>query len=545
MLVTSLVIVVLDNTVLNVALKTIQEDLGATQSELVWSINAYALVFAALLFTWGVLGDRYGRKKTLMIGMASFGLFSALTAWAQSPEQLIAARALMGVGAASVLPLSLAIITVIFPPQERGKAIGIWAAAAGGSIALGPIVAGMLLEHFWWGSVFLINVPVVVIGLVGTAWVVPETKNPVRRKLDPVGLVLSVIGLLMLVYGIQEAGWGLWATYAWIAGGVAVLAAFLWYESRIDHPSLDVTLFRIRSFSTPLGVASLSFAALSGVILFLTFYMQIVRGWSPLVAGCLFLPFAAGQLLGAPASAAVVRRIGARTVIAGGLAFAALGSVGIALYGRDTPIWFMIVAALLFGYGMGNVMAPATTRMTLATPPQRSGPASAVQQTVRQVGGVLGVAIISSVGASIYAHAFSPALSASALPPAAQTAASDSLGATVGVVDAATASGQLPAGVAASLLDDANDAFLQVLHVSGWVAAVTLLVAALAILVWLPKQAEAVPWAGGHGQPGRAPEPEHAADAVHLVDEDSDHLAHVEEAPLERNAPAESIRQER
>ncbi|HYO85506.1 MAG TPA: MFS transporter, partial [Dermatophilaceae bacterium] len=311
-LVVSLLVVVLDNTVLNVALKTIQQDLGATQSQLIWAINSYSLVFAALLFTWGVLGDRYGRRKILIIGLVLFALASLLSAFAQTPMQLIVARGLMGIGGASVLPVTLSIITVIFPPAERGKAIGIWAAAVGGAVALGPLLGGFLLEHFWWGSVFLINIPIIAVGIAGILANVPESRNPHPGRLDPLGLVLSVVGLLALVYGIQEAGWSEPVTYAWIAFGVAVLAGFLFWESRTDHPSMDLSLFSIRSFSVPLGATSLTFAALSGSLIFLAFYYQVVRGWSPLQSGALTVPFAIGQLLSAPRSGKMVARFGAR-----------------------------------------------------------------------------------------------------------------------------------------------------------------------------------------------------------------------------------------
>ena len=253
-LVVSLLVVVLDNTVLNVALKTIQEDLGATQSQLIWAINAYSLVFAALLFTWGVLGDRYGRRKILIIGLAA--VRGGLRCSARSPRrptQLIVARGLMGIGGASVLPVTLSIITVIFPPQERGRAIGIWAAAVGGAVALGPLLGGFLLEHFWWGSVFLINMPIVAIGIVGILANVPESRNPHPGRLDPVGLVLSVVGLLALVYGIQEAGWGEAGPTLGSRWGSPCWSAFLVWESRTDHPSMDLSLFRIRSFSVPLA----------------------------------------------------------------------------------------------------------------------------------------------------------------------------------------------------------------------------------------------------------------------------------------------------
>ena len=245
-LVTSLLVVVLDNTILNVALKTIQISLSATQSELVWAINSYIVVFAALLFTWGVLGDRYGRKRILVIGLLLFGVASALSAFAASPTQLIVFRGLMGIGAAAVLPVTLAIITVIFPSSERGRAVGLWAGAVGAAIAIGPILGGFLLEHFWWGSVFLVNVPVVILGVAGILALVPETRDPTPRGIDPVGVPISIVGLLMLVYGIVHGGdtrdWGSLGVFGWIVAGIVVLAASCVREP--PAPSIDTPLFR-------------------------------------------------------------------------------------------------------------------------------------------------------------------------------------------------------------------------------------------------------------------------------------------------------------
>lgn len=550
-LVVSLLVVVLDNTVLNVALKTIQQDLGATQSQLIWAINSYSLVFAALLFTWGVLGDRYGRRKVLIIGLVLFAAASLLSAFASSPEQLIVARALMGIGGASVLPVTLSIITVIFPPEERGRAIGIWAAAVGGAVALGPLLGGFLLEHFWWGSVFLINVPIVAVGIVGILRNVPESRNPHPGKLDPVGLVLSVIGLLALVYGIQEAGWSEASTYVWIGLGVAVLAAFLLWESRTANPSMDLSLFRIRSFSVPLAATSLTFAALSGSLIFLAFYYQVVRGWSPLQSGALTVPFAIGQLLAAPRSGKMVARFGARRVIPFGLVMASLGMFGFTQLTLSTPVWALVLIPFVFGFGMGNVIAPSTTRMTLATPPQRSGSGSAVQNTVRQVGATLGVAVISSVVATSYSGSMSDALEGSPLPADLQAVASDSVGATYEVADQLQASGQVTADQAEVLRSAGDAAFLPAFHTAAYLGLGLLLIALLIILIWLPAQAEAVAWkAGGtsalpDGVPDGRAEGEPAVDPyllegdldaahqVHVVEEDPSHLSHVDAAPLE------------
>jgi len=535
-LVVGLLVVILDNTILNVALKTIQEDLGATQNELVWAINAYSLAFAALLVTWGVMGDRFGRKKILLIGLVLFGFASALCAFATSPGELIAFRALMGIGGASVMPISLSIITVIFPPQERGKAIGVWAAAVGGAVALGPVLGGVLLEHpnwfQWltgndWGSVFFINVPIVIIGAIGIMILVPETKNPRPGKLDPIGLVLSVAGLFSVVYGIQNAssaGWGAPSTWGFIVIGVIVLIGFGLFELKSSHPSIDLSLFKIRSFSVPLTGVSLAFAAMQGTLLFLTFFFQIVRGWSPLQAGLLVLPFAAGQLLGAPRSAKMVQRFGARTVITGGLLFALAGMIGFALVTPTTPVWVLVLIGLVFGFGLGNTIAPSTTRMTLATPPERSGAGSAVQNTVRQVGAVFGVAILSSVVSTVYSNNMSPLLEGKPLPPEALQAATDSIGGTNEVADRLAATGSVPPAVIEQLRQAANESFMPALHTAALVSA-GLLVIAIAVILWrLPAHAEAAAWAGSG--PGSAP---------------ADGPAHVvEDAPAGRHAALDS-----
>src|SRR5215467_13719309 len=249
-LIISLVAVVLDNTVLNIALKTISEPgvgLGASQSQLEWAINSYTLVFAGLLFTFGVVGDRVGRKRMLIIGMILFGLASLVSSYAQTPSELIFARAAMGFGGAAVMPQTLSIITNTFDPRERPKAIGIWASAVGIAIAVGPVTGGLLLDHFWWGSVFLINVPLTAVGVTAIALAVPESKSPSPGRIDFLGVLLSIIGLVLLVYGIIKGGdVGSWLdreVLGPIAAGLTVLAAFCWHESRTEYPSLDVRLF--------------------------------------------------------------------------------------------------------------------------------------------------------------------------------------------------------------------------------------------------------------------------------------------------------------
>ena len=281
------------------ALKTIQVSLSATQSELVWAINSYIVVFAALLFTWGVLGDRYGRKRVLVIGLLLFGVASALSAFAASPTQLIVFRGLMGIGAAAVLPVTLAIIAVIFPSSERGRAVGLWAGAVGAAIAIGPILGGFLLEHFWWGSVFLVNVPVVILGVAGILALVPETRDPTpgastRSEYRSRSWVCSCWSTASCTAAIRATG----------AARRARLdrcrhrrpRGFVVYEIRSRHPSLDTALFRNADFSVALTAVSLTFFALMGATFFLVFYLQVVRGLSPLQAGLCSIPVAVGQL---------------------------------------------------------------------------------------------------------------------------------------------------------------------------------------------------------------------------------------------------------
>lgn len=499
-LVVSLLIVVLDNTVLNIALPTIQKDLGATAGELVWAIDSYILAFAALLFTWGALGDRYGRKRILVIGLIIFALASAASAFATTPGMLIAFRAVMGVGGAAVLPTTLAIITVVFPPHERGKAIGAWAGAVGAAVALGPVLGGLLLQHpewsSWitgndWGAVFLINVPIVLVGLIGIWRVVPETRDPHPRRLDLIGLVLSVAGLTLLVYGIIHAS----STLDWLdvsvlgpmAAGIVVLAIFLLYEARSDHKSFDVSLFVNRGYAISLSAVTLAFFALSGITFTLPFYLQILRGYDTLIAGLCFLPFAVGQILAAPRSAAMVLRFGYRAVMTTGLVLVAVSLIALVFVQLDTPLWIILAVFFVFGFGMGNVIAPASTVMQNVLPLARAGAGSAVQNTVRQVGGALGVAIIGTVLATQYASRISPALSAlpGQVPEDARRAAENSIVATDGLLSGLEQSGA-PATVVDGLRSAAYDAFLNSAHATYLVSVTVVVAAALLVAFALP-----------------------------------------------------------
>jgi EmrB/QacA subfamily drug resistance transporter len=495
-LVVSLLVVVLDNTVLNIALPTIQHDLDASPSQLVWAVDSYVLSFAALLFTWGVLGDRFGRRRILSMGLIIFASASAICALSVNAGMLIGFRALMGVGGAAVLPVTLAIITVVFPRHERGKAIGAWAGAVGAAVALGPVLGGLLLQHpqwtDWltgnaWGSVFLINVPIVAIGLVGIARVVPETRNPHPQRLDLRGLVVSVVGLVALVYGIIHASetkdWLAASVLIPIAFGVVVLAVFIALEARSDHRSFDVSLFRNRGYAVSLTAVSLSFFALSGIMFSLPFYLQLLRGYDTLLAGLCFLPFAVGQLLAAPRSAAMVVRFGYRLVMTTGLVVVAISLFGLATIDLATPLWLVLLTFFGFGFGMGNVIAPASTLMQNVLPLARAGAGSAVQNTVRQVFGALGVAVIGTLLATTYAT--NVASSLETLPPQARVVAGESVVSTVRVLDEAAQAGA-PVEVVAQARDGAFDAFLGASSLTSTISAAVVLLAALVVGFLLP-----------------------------------------------------------
>jgi DHA2 family multidrug resistance protein-like MFS transporter len=543
-LVVSLLVVVLDNTILNIALPTIQKDLNASQSELLWAVDAYILVFASLLFTWGVVGDRVGRKRILVIGLLIFGAASALCAFAPTASALIGFRALMGVGGAAVMPTTLAIITVVFPPHERGKAIGTWAGAVGAAVVLGPVLGGLLLEHpqwsNWltgndWGSVFLVNVPVVILGVIGILRIVPETRNPHPRALDVGGLALSLFGLVSLVYGIIHAA----STKDWldpevlvpIGLGIALLALFLFLEARSDHPSFDVSLFRNRGYAVALAAVSLSFFALSGLTFTLPFYLQTLRGYATLTAGLCFLPFAIGQLLAAPRSAAMVERFGYRRVMTTGLVLVSITMAGLAIVQIATPLWLVLAGFFLFGLGMGNVIAPGSTLLQNVLPLARAGAGSAVQNTVRQVGGALGIAIVGTILANQYAQRVSSSLDL--LPPSfpepAKQAASESVVATVEVLDEAVAQG-LPPEIAASVQSAAFEDYLAAMHIASWLSLAVVAAAVVIVAFGLP-----------HISPPKKderPAPVDDADAL-VAREAEEYPAEAAEEYVQRDRPAQ------
>ncbi|WP_130437083.1 MFS transporter [Streptomyces sp. BK239] len=486
----SLLIVVLDNSILNVAIKTISTPaptgLGATQSELEWAINSYTLVFAGLLFSAGLLGDRVGRKKVLLGGLAVFGIGSALAAESGSPAQLIAFRAVMALGAAFVMPATLAVLMNVFEREEQPKAIGLWAGGVGLAIAIGPITGGLLLDHFWWGSVFLINVPIVLLAIALMLWLVPDSRDPNPGRIDPVGVVLSVVGLVLLVYGIIKGGeladFSDPTVLSTIGAGLLVLVAFVLFEKHSDHPSIDVTYFKNKVFSAAISVIALVFFALMGVTFFAVFYTQSVRGYSPLQTGLLMLPLAAAQMIFAPRARLVVDRFGIKVTTTTAMLVIAATLVAFATLDEDTPIWILEVVFFLMGAGMAHIMTPTSVVIMQALPREKAGSASALSNTFRQVGGALGIAVLGSVLSTAYRTGIEDRLGA--LPPGLRETAGESIEATLGVASRLGDQGK-------ALVGPADAAFLHAMHVTALWGAGVAVVGAVVVGMFLPGKPKA------------------------------------------------------
>ncbi|MCB1002628.1 MAG: MFS transporter [Acidimicrobiales bacterium] len=485
----SLLLIVMDNTIVNVALPTIQRDLDATGSELQWIVDAYVLVFAGLLLTMGSLGDRFGRKPALSLGLVVMGGASAISAWSSDPSHLIFWRAVMGIGGALIMPATLSILTNVFTDhRERARAIAIWAGTSGMAVAIGPVTGGWLLDHFWWGSVFLVNVPVVVVALVAGHRIIPDSKDPHPPALDPFGAALSIVGLVTLVWAIIEApqkGWTDRTTLGAFAVATVLLVGFVVHERRSDHPMLDVGFFRNPRFSAASGAITMTFFAMFGTLFLFTQYMQFVLGYSPLATGARFIPMALVTMVVAPSSARIVERVGTKAVVATGLTMTsvalALGTFLTAGGGYLPLLGVLVVMAV----GMGLTMAPATESIMGSLPLTKAGVGSAVNDTTRQVGGALGVAVMGSLLASAYGAKMADFLAGlpTAVPDAAASAIEDSVGAAVNV-----AAG-LPGPAADALTGAARTAYVEAMGTSLWLAAGVALLGAIVALVALPARA--------------------------------------------------------
>jgi EmrB/QacA subfamily drug resistance transporter len=482
----SLLLIVMDNTIVNVALPTLQADLGASTSQLQWIVDAYILVFAGLLLTMGALGDRFGRRGALAIGLSIMGIASILSSFATSADQLIATRAVMGIGGALVMPATLSIITNVFTDRkERSQAIAIWAAMAGVAVAVGPVTGGYLLEHFWWGAVFLINVPVVVVALVLGQLYVPTSRDPAAPPVDVPGAALSIVGLVALVWAIIEGpnGWTDPAVLGAFAAAAVLLGAFVLWERRTPTPMLDIDFFRNPRFSAASGAVMLTFFAMFGSLFLLTQFLQSVLGYSALEAGVRLLPMAAVQMVVAPMSARIVERVGSKIVVAAGLTVGALGLLLASRLTAGASYGDVLIALIVLAVGLALVMPPATESIMGSLPLAKAGVGSAVNDTTRQVGGALGVAVLGSVMSSTYRPRVSDAIAGSPIPPETASAVTDQVGAAMRA--AAEIGGEPGRALAAA----ASSGFADGMSISFMIGAAALALGALIVALYLPARA--------------------------------------------------------
>jgi EmrB/QacA subfamily drug resistance transporter len=473
----------LDQTVLNIAIPTLQRELGATASELIWMVDAYIVVFAATLLVTGALGDRYGRAKAFYLGLIIFGLSSLAAAYSQTSAQLIASRAVMGVSGALLMTSTLSIVTNVFPREERGRAIGIWAGVSAMGIFLGPVIGGALLENFWWGSVFLINVPLAAVALIAGIFLVPDSKDPSAGAIDYPGFVLSMAAISLLVYGIIEApsrGWTDPVVLVTLIASVPLTAAFIWWELRASNPLLDLRFFKNPRFSTGVTGTSLASFARLGASFGLTQYLQFVQGYSPLQAGVRMLPMVLGIAVGASFSDRLVKRMGTNWVVSGGLLLLAGGLAALVFWQPETAYWIVGLNLFIVAFGVGNVMAPSTDAVMGAVPEEKAGIGSATNGVARMVAGALGAAIIGSLMYTIYGNLMTDAVAP--LPAPAAEAASDSVGAAMYLAET------LPDPYGQALANEAAVAFTDSFGWAILIGAGVALVAAILVAVYMPPQ---------------------------------------------------------
>ena len=468
-LVLALLVTSIDHTIINVAMPRLVGDLGATSAQLQWVVASYTIVFAGLLLTAGSMGDRFGRRHALLAGLATFLAGSVVAATAASTTALIAGRCVMGVGGALIMPTTLSILVNVFgDPRERAKAIAAWTAASGAGIAIGPIVGGALMRSFSWSSVFWINVPLLVAAFVGAIHLVPDSRDPHATRLDPVGAILSIAGISSLVYAIIQAperGWTSTSSLVNFAIGIGIGALFVAWELRRDDPMLDMALFGNRSFSAGSIALALLFFAMAGTVFLQAQYLQFVLDYTPLAAGFALVPAAIGMLLGTGAGAHLAATHGGRIAVAAGTLIAGAGVAVQAAFVDGGSYFPTGIGLLLFGLGAGIAM-PAATEMIMATlPPARAGVGSAVNDTVREFGGALGVAVIGSVAATSYATTMGPELDRFPnLGATDRTMITNNVGAAIQVSRQLGAQGD-------QIASAARTAFVDSMHSSLWIAA--------------------------------------------------------------------------
>ncbi len=500
-LVLAVTVVALDATVLSLALPSISETLRPSGTQLLWIGDSYSFVLAGLLVSMGALSDRIGRKKLLLTGATAFGAASLLAAYAPGPGWLILARALLGVAGATIMPSTLSLIRGLFPDdRERATAIGVWGAAATAGAALGPVVGGLLLEHFWWGSVFLLNIPVLALLLVSGAWLLPESRDPKPGRWDVLSVALSMAGVIGVVYAVKEGaahGPARWDVPVTFLLGAAALALFVRRQLRLETPLLDVRLFRDRRFTAAVTASLISLVGLSGVIFVVSQYLQLVRGYDPLQAGLAELPAFAGSVAGGLLTARIARRFGARRALAVSLLAMGLATGGLGWMEQDTTYLLLAVSFLVTGTAEGVVYTLGADLVLTAAPADKAGAASAVSETAYELGTALGIALVGSVVGSIYTNGLSVPAGAS---PEVAARAGESLGAAV-----ETARG-LPPELAQPLLASAKDSFVHGLNSAGLLAGV--LLAGAAALAWWLLRGRSAPTPAGPAEHARPEQPQ-------------------------------------
>jgi len=472
-----LVLIVATVSSVNVAIPSLaSSSIEPTDTQILWIVDAYALVFAALLLPAGALGDRFGRKGALLVGLAVFATASALSAVMDSAEGLIAMRGVMGVGAALIMPSTLSLLQSVFPRRERAKAIAIWSGFAGAGGAIGPLMGGFLLEHFWYGSVFFVAVPIAALAFAAAAVLAPRSKEGAGAALDPPGAALSILGFGALLFAIiegPERGW----TDALVLGGfalaVAGLGGFLLHERRTARPMLDLRYFRAPRFAMgSLGI-TFSFLATFATFFVLTQYLQYVQGYSPLAAGVRGLPFAATMIVVSPRSADLAVRIGVRRIVGAGMALVVAGMVLLSLAGVGTPYWYVAICLVTMAAGVGLAMPSLSAGIVQSVPMHKAGVGSAVNDTTREVGGAIGIAMIGTVVTSIYRDRLEPSLDA--LPPELAELARDNVAKAL-----AAAEGAGPAGPA--LAESVRQAFVDGSQIGLRIAAALVGLAAVVVV---------------------------------------------------------------
>jgi DHA2 family multidrug resistance protein-like MFS transporter len=481
-------IVVIDNTIVNVALPVLSRDLHASNSSLQWIVDGYSLPFAGLLLAGGGLSDRLGRKRVMQVALGAFGAFSLLAAFSSSVPTLLVARALMGAAAAFIFPATLSTLTITFDDlSERAKAFGLWGAASGVAIAIGPVVGGLLLAHFWYGSIFLLNAPLVLVAIVASAYVVPESKSPLRRRLDFGGLVLGTTGVTLLTLAIIEGpswGWRSDATILLFAAAAVSLISFIFYELRREGPLLDVRIFTNHSFSASAGAIGVNYFCLFGFIFLITQYLQLIRGYSALSAGVHTLPFAVVVMIATPLGASVALKFGARFVVSAGLVIVAIALGWVSIIDSNAPYFGPIICSMvLLAFGFSLVNAPSTASLMSTLRPDQIGAGAAVNETTRELSGAMGVAVVGSVFSSL----FGPDVRAALSPFLTHGLTNAQLHVAVSSTQAAQATvAHLPLALRPGLEGQVTSAFMEGLHRGCFVAACAALVAAIFVLTQLP-----------------------------------------------------------